>query len=52
MEAILLVARPGAIPILADRFVAAICGFMLIRPVIACVTAGAVWLECRVLPRY
>lgn len=50
MEAALLVTGPGAIAVLADRFRPATCRFVLIRPVVARVTARAVRAERRVLP--
>ena len=50
MEAALLVARAGAITILAHSFIAAICGFVLIGPVVAGVATRAVGLIRGVLP--
>ena len=50
MEAALLVARAGAIAILAHSFIAAICGFVLVGPVVTGVATCAVGLICGVLP--
>jgi len=50
MEAALLVTGPCAVAVLADRFVATACRFVLVRPVVARVTAGAIGLERRKLP--
>ena len=50
MEAVFLMASAGAIAILADRLVAAVRSLVLIRAVVIRMTAGAVWLERRILP--
>lgn len=50
MEAVLLMTRACAIPILTDSFVATIRGFMLVWPIVACMAACAVRLEGGVLP--
>lgn len=50
MEAVFLVARAGTVSILADGLVAAIRCFMLVRAIVARMTAGAVRLECCILP--
>lgn len=50
MEAVLLVASTRAITILADSFIATVAGLVLVGSIVACVAAGAIWLECCVLP--
>mgnify|MGYP001814145384 CR=1 FL=1 len=50
MEAALLMARTCAITVLTDSFIAAIRGFVLVWPVVACMAAGTVRLERGILP--
>ena len=50
MEAVFLVTSASAISILADRFIASVLGFVLVRAVVISVATGTVGLECSVLP--
>lgn len=50
MKAVFLVTGTRAIAVFADRFIATVTSFVLVRPVVARVAAGTIRLKRRVLP--